>query len=106
MKRFALVLLFTGLAHAQMSSGSLVGDVTDQHAKPLAGVQIRAVEANTGFSRTATTAANGSYVLEDLRPGAYSVTAYKQGYRTASLSSAQVPLNQKGRLDFQLEPGR
>src|SRR5690349_20154202 len=78
MKRFALLLLLTGLAHAQMSSGSLVGDVTDQDAKPLAGVQIRAVESNTGFSRTATTAGNGSYVLEDLRPGVYSVTAYKQ----------------------------
>src|SRR5579862_3699160 len=51
---------------AQVSSGSLLGDVRDEKAAAVAGVSVMVRNADTGFSRAATTNPFGSYRIDNL----------------------------------------
>ncbi len=90
---------------AQVSSGSLLGDVRDEKAAPVSGVSIVVQSNGTGFSRSAATNAFGSYRIDDLLPGAYTVTAEHNGFQTVTVSPVFVEVNQKARLDIDLKVG-
>jgi hypothetical protein len=60
---------------SQVSSGSLLGDARDEKAASVEAVLITARNNDTGFTRSASTNAFGSYRIDDLLPGAYTVTA-------------------------------
>ncbi len=90
---------------AQVSSGSLLGDAHDEKAATIAGVLIVARNNDTGFSRSATSNALGSYRMDDLLPGAYTVTAQHDGFEAETVSPIFVEINQKARLDFRLHVG-
>ena len=51
------------------------------------------------------TGAAGQYRIDDLIPGAYTVTAEKPGFRTVTTGAIELEVNQKGRVDLQLEVG-
>jgi hypothetical protein len=102
------VLISVGLAVSgwgQVSSGSLLGDVRDEKAASVAGVIIQARNNQTGFSRSAVSNDFGSYRLDDLLPGAYTVTAQHDGFQTVTVSPFFVEVDQKARLDFELRLG-
>lgn len=102
---FLVFLVFVVPGSAQVSSGSLLGDVRDQRAAYVAGAVIQARNDATGFSRTAATNAFGSYRIDDLLPGAYTVTAQHDGFQTVTVSPVFVEVNQKARLDLELRLG-
>ncbi len=80
-------LVFFALpARAQVSSGSVLGDVRDEKGAYVAGVEIQATNTATGFSRTAATNAFGGYRIDDLLPGAYTVTAQHNGFQSVTVS--------------------
>jgi hypothetical protein len=91
--------------HAQVSSGSLLGDVRDEKGAAIAGVTVIARNNDTGFSRTAASNAFGSYRIDDLLPGAYTVTAQHDGFQMVSVSPVFLEVNQKGRLNLDLRVG-
>src|ERR1700684_2225537 len=47
----------------------------------------------------------GSYRIDDLLPGAYTVTAQHDGFQAVTVSPVFVEVNQKFRLDFDLKVG-
>ena len=98
----ALLLVFSMPLDAQVSSGTLLGDVHDEKGAVIQGVAIQATNTATGFSRTAATNAFGSYRIDDLLPGSYTVTAAHEGFQTATVSSLLIDVNKKARLDFDL----
>ena len=99
-------ILFTaGAASAQVSSGSLLGVVTDPSAGTVSEVKVTAVNTATGFTRTVQTGDTGQYRIDDLIPGAYTVSAQKTGFRTETTSSVTLEVNQKVRVDLQLQLG-
>ncbi len=65
----------------------------------------QAKEENTGFTRTAAAGAEGGYVINELSPGVYTVTAQKTGFRTTTSEHVLLEVNQKGRLDLTLKVG-
>jgi len=89
----------------QVSSGSLLGDVRDEKDAAIAGVTVVARNNDTGFSRTATTNAYGSYRIDDLLPGGYTVTGQHDSFHLATASPVFVEVNQKARLDFEMRVG-
>ena len=89
----------------QVSSGSLLGDVRDQKSAAVAGATVQARNNQTGFSRTATTNAFGSYRIDDLLPGVYTVIAQHDGFQMVTVSPIFVEVDQKARLDFDLRVG-
>jgi hypothetical protein len=56
---------------AQTTTGTIRGYVRDQNARPLANAQIEARNIATGVARTATSDADGSYILPGLVPATY-----------------------------------
>ncbi len=69
------------VAHAQSSTtGGLNGVVTDASGKPMVGVTVTAASAQ--ITRTAVTAADGSFRIGLLNPGTWSVSIIKPGLAT------------------------
>jgi hypothetical protein len=76
------LLLTSSLAWAQLSTAQLSGRVTDESGAVLPGVTITVTQTDTGFTRSAVTDGNGSYVLTNLPLGPYRFEAMLQGFRT------------------------
>ena len=72
----------SGAAHAQAqaaATGSIWGNVTDNHGSPLGGAKVTLVSEDTKVSTGASTDGTGQYRFEDLKPGTYDVTFDAQG---------------------------
>ena len=103
---FSLVFLSSTIpAFSQVSSGSLLGDARDEKDAFVAAVVIVARNNDTGFTRSVSTNAFGSYRIDDLLPGAYTVTAQHDGFQAVTVSPVFVEVNQKVRLDVELKVG-
>jgi carboxypeptidase family protein len=102
----AILLLYSASAAlAQVASSSLLGVVTDPSAAVVQDVKVTARHEATGFSRTALTGTTGQYRIDDLIPGSYTLTAEKPGFKTELTSAVLLEVNQKGRVDLQLQLG-
>jgi Carboxypeptidase regulatory-like domain/TonB dependent receptor len=105
MTRFLLFIIFLSAPlAAQVSSGSLLGDVRDEQSAYVPGVTVTARNEATGFSRTVSTNTFGSYRIDDLQPGSYIVTVERDGFQAVTIS-VQLEINQKARADVQLHVG-
>ncbi|MBZ5561845.1 MAG: carboxypeptidase-like regulatory domain-containing protein [Acidobacteriia bacterium] len=67
--------------------------------------QVVATNSGTSVEYKATTNAAGQYVLLNLPPGTYTVTAGGQGFKTTVRSDLVLIVNQSSTLDFVLEVG-
>jgi hypothetical protein len=90
---------------AQVGSSSLLGEARDASGAVLPRVAVRAQHRTTGFVRMAETDGNGSYRLEQLPPGEYSITASLAGFQTLHVNGFVLEVNQKARLDLRLAIG-
>ncbi|HEX3879645.1 MAG TPA: carboxypeptidase regulatory-like domain-containing protein [Bryobacteraceae bacterium] len=100
-----VLLALASVAGAQVSSSSLLGVITDQSRAAVSGVKVTAIQTSTGFTRDAQTGAEGQYRIDDLIPGVYTIGAGKQGFRQEITSAITLKLNQKARVDLQLQLG-
>jgi hypothetical protein len=102
------LVIFTiasGVSLAQVSSGSLIGDVRDPKQQAIAEVVVTARNNATGFTRTSLTGPGGAYRIDDLLPGAYTLTARRAGFKTLSVFPITVEIDQKAQYDLELQPG-
>src|SRR5689334_12505042 len=110
MKSWIVALIFVlsslcATARAQVASASLLGEVHDETGAVAPDVTVSARHNETGFVRIAVTGTQGAYRLDELLPGAYTVTAEKPGFRTLTTGSLTLEVNQKARLDLVLKIG-
>jgi len=101
----ALLILGGGAALAQVASATLSGIVLDESGAASPDVTVIAREEGTGFTRTTVSGAEGNYVIEDLLPGTYTVTAQKTGFHTTVAEHILLEVNHKARLDLTLHVG-
>jgi outer membrane receptor protein involved in Fe transport len=94
---FALVLAvelaFLSLgpsALAQTSNGTIVGTVTDKSGAVVPNAKIKGVSKDLGVERSAVADSVGSYRLENLPPGLYTVTVEAQGFSTLQMGNVLV----------------
>ncbi|MGE3176892.1 MAG: carboxypeptidase regulatory-like domain-containing protein, partial [Vicinamibacterales bacterium] len=78
----ALVLALAGSALAQQTESRIIGKVVDQSEAALPGVTVNVLSKATGAVRTVVTEGDGSFVVTNLSPGAYSVVADLSGFQT------------------------
>ena len=102
---FATLATFVQYASAQVASASILGTVVDESSAVAPGATVTAREENTGFTRSTVTNSEGSYAIEALLPGWYTVTAIKQGFRGTTAEHVQLTVSQKALLDLKLYIG-
>jgi hypothetical protein len=105
MRATILAIIFAAHCWSQASSGSLIGDVSDDSSKQLSGISITVQHGATGFARSAVTDSHGGYRIENLLPGEYTVTAQHAGFRKITVSAILVEVDRKTRLDFTMRSG-
>ncbi len=82
-KLLALLLLFAPtLFFAQTPTASLTGYVQDQSGAAVRGVTISVQNRATGIVHKSTTDTSGVYLILQLAPAAYDVTASAPGFQT------------------------
>jgi outer membrane receptor protein involved in Fe transport len=78
---FAFAALFGAFsAPAQTSNGTIVGSVTDKTGAAVVKAKVKGTSNDTGLVRETESDATGSYRLENLPPGKYSVTVQAEGF--------------------------
>lgn len=100
-----LLSLSTIPAHAQGSSGTIVGQVTDQQGAVIAGAEVKAVDQGTGSTRTTLSNEVGRYTFTNVPPGVYTITVTKTGFTAAKLENQKVDIGQVLTLDVPLQVG-
>lgn len=103
MRSVMLAVLLVVPCAAQVSSGSLLGDVRDEKAQYVPAVHITTSNDGTGFTRSTFTNSTGAYRIDNLPPGSYAVIAERPGFSTVQVSSIVIEVNQKTRLDLDLK---
>lgn len=89
----ATALLLAGVgwqAHAQVSTATLRGNVTQGPAAAQAGTPVLVVNKDNGTTYRTTTAADGSYVLVGLAPGRYEIRVGTQASEEVTLLVGQT----------------
>ncbi|MGE3956849.1 MAG: TonB-dependent receptor [Vicinamibacterales bacterium] len=98
-----LFLLCGGFAHAQSTTGTIRGHVSDPQGLALPGVTVTVTSPNLQGVRAAVTAENGDYVLTLLPSGTYTVTFELSGFERISRTVGLAP-TQDLPLDAELGP--
>ncbi len=99
----ALMLLsVAAIASAQVTTGTLIGSVTDASGQPIPQAEVRAADTLHGVARTAATDSSGFYRFVDLPPSSYSVAVSAPGFRPAARADVAVAVASNVRVDFRL----
>jgi hypothetical protein len=103
-----LLAAFLGLpssALAQQTLGGITGTVTDPQGSAIPGADIVAVSDDTKLVRTAKSNAQGSYQLNDLPIGKYTVTVTVQGFSSEKFPNILIQADRTATLPAQLAVG-
>ena len=100
-----LTLLLVSSASAQLYTGSVAGTITDPSGAVVAGVQVKAVDEGKGFAFTATTDSAGRYVIRQLPPAKYTISASASGFSTERKTGITIDVNENATADFALKVG-
>ena len=100
-----LVLLSAQNARAQQITGSIAGTVKDGQGAVVSGAAVKATNVDTGFTRLATTANDGSYRIEYLPVGKYEVEVEMAGFQKFVQQNIVLALDQTQALNVTLAVG-
>jgi Carboxypeptidase regulatory-like domain len=103
----ASVLLVMGVpsGFAQMNTGEISGTVIDPANAIIEGAEVAALNAETQQKFASATNEQGQYLLPQLPPGIYTVTASMQGFKQGVAERITLHLNEHLRQDFALQLG-
>jgi len=97
-------LIAAGPASAQnITTGSIVGTITDAQGGVLPGATVTATHVDTGTKYEAVTDAAGHFSLINVRVGRYTVTAAMSGFKDLKQENIDVQLGAERTLDFKMQ---
>src|ERR1700727_1843575 len=104
-----LALLLPGFlalpAHAQQTLGKVSGTVTDATGAAIPAASILLVNEQTAATRNTTSNGAGSYLVQDLSIGTYTVTITAPGFNTEKLTGFLVQADRTASLQIKLKTG-
>ena len=86
----AILCIMPSDAAAQVSNGTLVGNVKDESGAAVPGATITATETRTNIARTAISNETGNYRFNNLSPGIYRVDAELVGFTKFGREGVEV----------------
>jgi Carboxypeptidase regulatory-like domain/TonB dependent receptor/TonB-dependent Receptor Plug Domain len=92
----ALCLLFapTSWGQAQITTGTVQGDVLDERGGSVPGASVEAKNLDTNYTRTETTDSDGHFIFPSLAPGRYTLTITKGGFTTIVQQNVNLTVGQ------------
>ena len=105
---FSVLLVITfsfSLAAAQVTTGDLLGTVSDATGAVLPGVEVTVTHVDTGISRTFITGDEGRYTVSNLSLGDYELVASLPGFQTAVRDGINLNIGRRAVVDFTLNIG-
>ncbi|MBA2340711.1 MAG: carboxypeptidase regulatory-like domain-containing protein [Pyrinomonadaceae bacterium] len=96
-----LFVMCAGVALAQQETGQISGTVSDPNSALVAGATVTVKSVDTGAERTVTTGSDGNYIVTNLQPGVYEVTANASGFQATQGQRVQVTVGGRPTLDVQ-----
>ena len=88
---------------AQNTTGTITGLVLDEQNLAVPGATIAVEDANRGFTRTTTSADDGTFEVPGLQPGEFRLTGSLPGFASTRVD-VRLEVNQRLRLDLKLQP--
>jgi hypothetical protein len=104
-RMLAAAMVLAAAAHAQEIRATLSGITSDQTGAVIPGAQIAAVNTATNLRLTTITGADGRFVLPQLAPGPYELTAEANGFRKYTRRGINLNVGDKANIDIQMEIG-
>ncbi len=102
----ALGMLVLGFpVFSQSYTGRILGSVHDKSDAAMTGAVVTITDVERGFSRSLVTDNAGEFVVPDLVPGVYKVTAQAKGFKTVARENVRLEVAQDIRIDLILQPG-
>jgi hypothetical protein len=99
----AAVLWASSLVVLAQATGTTTGDIrgkiTEESGAGLPGVVVTATSAETGLTRSDTTATDGTYTIRLLPPGVYTVSTMMSGFQPVTMSNIRVTVNSSTSVD-------
>src|SRR5215217_698603 len=106
MKRIVLVialcLSIPGILAAQQRAGSLRGQVLDELGGAIVGASVTAIDGK-GVEKTVVTNEGGSYTINGLAPGKYTVRAINAGFAMFETADLEVVAGKAQQVDVTLK---
>lgn len=102
----SLLISLAATGMAQVTSGSITGTVKDSSGAFITGAKVTVTDPSIGLMRTTASGADGVFVVPNLPPSTYSITAEYKGFK--KLSTTGVVLSAADKLnvgEFILEVG-
>ena len=98
-------LLLAVAVSGQSYTGSIAGRVTDSSGALVPDAAVVVTETNTNTSARTRTNGVGDYFVSFLKPGIYSVSVSREGFKEYVQTGLELQLNQAMRVDGILQPG-
>lgn len=106
-RQLFLSILFATLAlHGQTGNGSIVGAVSDPSSAVVPNAAVAVTNLGTNIQRTATTNADGTYVVANIPAGQYEVTVEMAGFKRFVQKPVSISVDQSVRVDVTLQAGQ
>jgi hypothetical protein len=99
------ILVLSFPAFPQSYTGRILGSVHDKSDAAMVGASVTVSDVERGFSRSLVTDDAGEFVVPDLLPGVYKVTAQAKGFKTLARENVRLEVAQDVRIDLVLQPG-
>ncbi len=101
-----LLLAFSIAGFAQSDNTQISGFVKDQAGGVITGAKVTVKSDTRAFVRSATTNAEGYFVITQLPPGTYTVTVEASGFKQYQETGRKLDPNLPASLDVALQPGQ
>ncbi|HYO84578.1 MAG TPA: carboxypeptidase regulatory-like domain-containing protein, partial [Bryobacteraceae bacterium] len=102
----AVMILLTSLMYAQSDTAAITGIVRDQTGAVVPNGTVVARNEATGLERRATTNQDGYYILTNLPPGLYTVSAEAAGFKKFESRNNQLTANVNATVDIVMSVGQ
>jgi hypothetical protein len=102
---YFLGIVVTGGLHAQVTTTTLFGRVTDPTGAPISGVKVTAINNDTNLSRSTSSSSEGEYRMEFLPVGKYSLEVISAGFKKSVQTGIVLNVNADTRADVALQIG-
>jgi len=100
-----LFLFVAGSALGQAGTSSVSGTITDQNSAAVPGATVRLSNPDTGFSRSATTSADGKYSFPGIPPATYRVEVEAANFKKLVNANVRALVDSPFELNLVLELG-